>query len=150
MNPKSRRQRLIRQIVEQNRVESQDQVQKLLAREGVVATQATISRDLRDLGVMKGPRGYMLPQIEPETAKPTSEELRRALQSFLVSARPAQNLIVLKTGAGQAGALANELDHSETDGIVGTVAGDDTIFVATGSARAAKRMLSKLLSLAGH
>jgi transcriptional regulator of arginine metabolism len=141
---------MTRQLLEQNRIESQDQLQKMLQREGVVATQATISRDLRDLGVMKGPRGYMLPQGEPEPSKPTSEELRRALQSFLFSARPAQNLIVLKTGAGQAGALANELDHSEIEGVVGTVAGDDTIFIATGSARAAKRLLARLMSLAGR
>ncbi len=149
MNAKARRQRIIRQLLEQHRVESQEQLQKLLSREGTEATQATLSRDLRDLGVLKGPRGYMLPATEPDPPKPTPVALQEALQNFLTSARQGENIVVLKTGPGQAGALASELDRAQLEGLLGTVAGDDTIFLAANSTRSAKRIYSKLSSLAG-
>lgn len=140
---------MIRQVLDQHRVESQEQLQKLLSRESIDATQATLSRDLRDLGVLKGPRGYMLPATEPDPPKPAPAALQEALQNFLTAARQGENIVVLKTGPGQAGALASELDRAQLDGLLGTVAGDDTIFLAANSTRAAKRIYTRLNTLAG-
>lgn len=149
MNGKLKRRRVIRALLEQQRIESQEQLLRLLEQEGVVSTQATLSRDLRDLGVLKGPKGYSLPTGDTEPPKPTPDELRQALNTFLLSGRLAQHLVVLQTGQGQANALANELDAAQLEGVVGTVAGDDTIFVATPSPRAARRLLNRLTTLAG-
>lgn len=148
MNGKIKRQRAVRSILEQHRVESQEQLQKLLARDGVQATQATLSRDLKDLGVLKGPRGYMLPAGEPEPPRPTPAALQEALQTFLTGVKQGENLVVLRTGPGQAGALASELDRAQLEGVLGTVAGDDTIFLAAASTRAAKRLSSRLSAMA--
>ncbi len=142
MPEKRRRLAVLRAIIAGRRVRRQDELQRLLAERGVPTTQATISRDLREIGVLKGPDGYTLP--ETGGTPPRSGALERALAEYLVSARPAGTLVVVRTGPGQASALALALDRAEVPGVVGTVAGDDTIFVATADEAEARRVAEGL------
>jgi transcriptional regulator of arginine metabolism len=142
---KTRRQSRLRTLLEQRHPRSQEQLASMLRREGIEATQATLSRDLRELGVLKGPQGYKLPG-DP-THRPGGRELREAAAAYLLSVRPAGNLVVLRTGPGQASALALEIDRSAFEGAVGTVAGDDTIFIAAQTPRIATRLARELSDL---
>jgi transcriptional regulator of arginine metabolism len=136
---KTRRQSRLRTLLEQRRPRNQEELAAMLRREGIEATQATLSRDLRELGVLKGPEGYTLP---PQAAlrETDGRELREAAEAYLLSAQPAGNLVVARTGPGQASALALVVDRTGMEGVVGTVAGDDTVFIAARSPRHAARI----------
>ncbi len=149
MSIKTRRQSRLRDLLASQHLRSQEEIAAVLSRDGIEATQATLSRDLRELGVLKGPEGYMLPS-PGANREPARRELQRALSSFMVSARRAVNLVVVRTGAGQAPALASEIDRAGLDGAVGTVAGDDTIFVATATATQATRIVKLFQELASR
>lgn len=142
MSAKARRQEVIRRVIADSQVASQEAlVSELLAR-GEDVTQATVSRDLRELGVLKGPEGYRLPGPVSVTAAPReTSELVRAVRDFMLEVEPAGTLVVLRTGAGQASALALRIDRAGWRDIVGTVAGDDTVFVAARSAVEARRVV---------
>lgn len=123
------------------------QTQEDLARElkestGIQATQVTLSRDIRDLGLLKTPQGYR--QVA-ET--PGGPGLETAVSEFLQDARVAQNLIVLRTSPGNANALAVALDKQAWPEVVGTLAGDDTILVVTPDASTAAKLRQKLIGL---
>lgn len=148
MDAKGRRQQLIRRIIESRPVYSQEELGAQLAAQGVPATQATLSRDLRELGMLKGPEGYTLsaaPSQQSFRSDPAA--LRGAAQSHLLSAQRAGSLVVLRTNPGYASALALVLDQTPPDGVVGTVAGDDTVFVATPSPNKAGRLVKLLRGL---
>jgi len=149
MSEKSVRQRRVREILDRERVTNQERLQRLLHAEGFAATQATLSRDLRDLGVLKGPEGYTLPG-PGAPASPHSPELQHALREFLTGSGQAGNLVVLRTGPGRAQVLGDEIDRSRIPHVVGTVAGDDTLFVACPSVAAASQLLRKVRALAGR
>ncbi|XVJ59169.1 MAG: arginine repressor [Tepidisphaera sp.] len=142
MSVKARRQEVIRRVIAGSSVVSQEAlVAELLAR-GEDVTQATVSRDLRELGVLKGPEGYRLPGPSAAQAAPRdTSELARAVRDFLLEAEAAGTIVVLRTGAGQASALALRIDRAGWRDIVGTVAGDDTVFAATRSAAEARRVV---------
>lgn len=152
MSGKARRLSKIREVLARTRVQSQEQLAHALSREGVPATQATLSRDLRELGVLKGPDGYRLadPVLDGAgVATHNLPSLERTVQAFLQWAKPACNIVVLRTGPGQASALALEIDSAAPPGVVGTVAGDDTVLIATPTAAAAQRvarMFTKMVS----
>ncbi len=148
MDAKGRRQQLIRRIVESRPVHSQEDLGSQLASQGVAATQATLSRDLRELGMLKGPEGYTMAAAPPLQAFRTDpSQLRVAAQLHLLSAQRAGSIVVLRTNPGHASALALALDQSPPDGVVGCVAGDDTIFVATPSPNKAGRVVKLLRGL---
>lgn len=139
-----RRQRILR-LLEQERVKSQAELQERLAAAGHDVNQATLSRDLRDLGVVKGKDGYELPQstLSPQTAQ---QSLWHAVHTWLVSAASAQNLVVLRTPAGGASALGLAIDRAALPGVVGTIAGDDTVLAVCadgGRARSLARQLAR-------
>ncbi|CAG0982505.1 Arginine repressor [Phycisphaerales bacterium] len=146
MPGKTRRHSRIRELIASRRVHSQEELGALLASEGLHATQGTLSRDLRELGVLKGPEGYSLPGQTP-VREQAPRELERAIRERLVSARQAGNLVILRTAPGHASALAVEVDRAQPEGAVGTVAGDDTVFVAAPSPAKAARLTRLLLSL---
>lgn len=133
------RQQIIAKLLSSEAIPSQERLRTLLAERGIEATQATISRDLRELGVVKGPGGYVLLGAALEYI-PSDEQsgntivisdiLDRVLDEYVVSAVQAGNIVVLKTPPGHAQVVAVELDRRPPAGIAGTVAGDDTIFVA--------------------
>jgi transcriptional regulator of arginine metabolism len=144
---KSRRHAVIRNIIAAGEIYSQHELATLLAREGSEATQATLSRDLAELGVLKGPDGYQLPGAGI-AALPTEALLARALKRELVSMDVGGTLVVLKTPSGHGNALAIEIDRARLDGALGTIAGDDTVFLAARSEMSARRIAKELRQLA--
>ena len=147
MTLKSKRQSRLRDLLAQSFLRSQEEIAAALRREGIEATQATLSRDLRELGVLKGPEGYMLPAPGGHR-EPARRELQRAVHAYMVAVKRAGNLVVVRTGTGQASPLAVEIDRSGLEGAVGSVAGDDTIFVAATTATQASRLVKVFQDLA--
>jgi transcriptional regulator of arginine metabolism len=148
MAEKPRRQQTILEVVQSRPVASQDQLAAALRQAGIETTQATLSRDLRELGVVKGPSGYMIPG-DTVSRPPSNGELERAVRTYLVRAESAGNLAVLHTGPGRAPLLALEIDRARLKPVLGTVAGDDTIFIAARTPREAGRVLRDLRQMAG-
>lgn len=131
------RQALILELLEQNLVSSQMQLSELLKNKGVEITQGTLSRDLDELGAKKirlgsGQAFYSVGNTE-ETATTTTvgtrEKLRKMMDDLLVSSDHSGNIVVLRTPPGAAAFLASFIDRVGMDEIVGTIAGDDTVFV---------------------
>ncbi|MBI1876588.1 MAG: arginine repressor [Acidobacteria bacterium] len=148
---KARRQAVVLELVGREAIVSQDQLRRRLRARGFVVTQATLSRDIQDLGLLKraADGAYQRPDAsEPAaSAQRTRALLQRALREHLTGLDRVQQLIVLKTGPGHAQLLALAIDHDELPGVVGTIAGDDTILViarSTGAARSAARTLQEL------
>lgn len=140
---RERRRQTIATLIARVPVASQEHLSRLLAKEGIAANQATLSRDLRDMGVLKGPTGYLLPGSGTIHAAPGVEDATDRLASaktFVVWVGAAGNLVVLRTRPGNASPLATELDRLGLPGVLGTVAGDDTVFVAAASSREAMRL----------
>jgi transcriptional regulator of arginine metabolism len=125
---------------------TQEELRRKLARRGIQVTQATVSRDLEELGLVKTRSGYRLPEPAepPASVQPT---LQVVLKEFLREVGQAANLVVLKTYPGNAHSVAVVLDAQDWAEVVGTVAGDDTIFVATPSAREAAQVRKKIRAL---
>jgi transcriptional regulator of arginine metabolism len=148
---RARRIRRIGELVEGGGVQSQEQLRALLLDEGIDATQATISRDLRELGVVKGPTGYAMPaEGGVVTMAPDRDaELEQELAMHLHNARPAASIAVLHTAPGHAQPLGVALDNARPDGVVGVLAGDDTIFLACTSESAASSVVRRLRRSAG-
>jgi len=155
MPTKVHRQRLVERLIAAGGVHSQEQLVDLLAEQGVDATQATISRDLHDLGVMKGPDGYALPAAATTivaTPRRSAQALRQAIEAHLLDATPAGTLTVVRTAPGHAQALAAAIDAGHGEGlpeVIGTIAGDDCIFLATPSTEAAHEVARRLRSISG-
>lgn len=144
---KSRRHAAIRTLIAAGEIRSQHELAGLLARDGIEATQATLSRDLAELGVLKGPDGYRLPGDLPAVLPPEAA-LGRALKRELISVDVGGTLVVLKTPIGHGNALAIELDRARLNGALGTIAGDDTVFLAARSELSARRIAKELRTLA--
>jgi len=139
------RRREIVALLRRERVGSQEVLANKLAARGHAATQSSISRDLRDLGVAKVAGRYVLPgELGAESVDALSE-----LAHFLVDVRTAgPNLAVVLTTTGAAQTVAIGIDHAAWPELVGTVAGDDTIFVATRNARDQRRVVERLRAVA--
>ena len=152
MAVKHRRREIILGLLREHRVENQESLQTMLERHGVQVAQATLSRDLRDLGVLKGPLGYTLP-VPGSASNGTHDRLGRdledALRSSLLSAEVGGNLVVLKTGPGRASLVALEIDRHPPAGVLGTVAGDDTVLIATKAPSAAHSISRRFRKLIG-
>ena len=129
---KSQRQRMIADWLREQRVGSQEEVVARLALAGIAATQATVSRDLDELGAIKLRRDGSIRYVMPDQATPghAAAKLDRLLAEWVDAIVPAGNLLVLKTPPGSANLVANALDGAGIEDIAGTIAGDDTIFVA--------------------
>lgn len=140
--PDARRQRILA-LLERAPVRNQAELQELLAEAGFDVNQATLSRDLRALGVRKGGDGYELPAapLSPDTAH---QSLWHAVHTWLLSATAAQNQVVLRTPAGGAQALALALDRAGMPGVLGTIAGDDTVLVICTDAAKARALQKRL------
>ena len=135
------RQGQILKVITREPISSQDELRRRLAQMKVRVTQATLSRDLRELKLVKTTGGYKpLGAIAEETA--ALPPLARALREFLLDLRPAQNLLVLKTPPGGAQPLAAAVDAEHLKEVTGTIAGDDTVLVITLS-RAARATVQK-------
>lgn len=143
---KSRRQREILSLIESQAFRTHGRLAEALAARGIAASQGTLSRDLRQLGVVKTAAGYAAPaQAQGEDA--ARAVLQQLVGQFLVRIETAQNLVILRTEPGGANALAQGLDDANLPEIIGTLAGDDTIFVATADSGAARRVRALLEEL---
>jgi transcriptional regulator of arginine metabolism len=140
---KSRRRQSILRLIRSYSIKNQAELQELLEEDGVAVNQATLSRDLRDLGVVKGPHGYALPSGAP-AATATGNGLGQAMRQWLVEAIPAQNQVLLKTPMGGANPLALAIDGAEIGDVLGTIAGDDTVLVICANQARAKALCRKL------
>src|SRR6478736_3127091 len=142
---KSRRQGTILELIESEPLHSQEQLRRRLLKAGFEATQATISRDIKELGLVKraGDGAYQrlgADAISPETALTA---LERASAEFLRRIDRVQQLVVIRTGVGQAQPLALALDRAQLPEVVGTIAGDDTILVVARGARGAAALVRR-------
>ena len=129
---KNQRQRMIGDWLRGHRVGSQEEVVARLALAGVTATQGTVSRDFDELGAVKVRREGSIRYVMPDQVDPgfAAEKLDRLLSEWVDVIIPAGNLLVLKTPPGSANLVANALDAADVPDIAGTIAGDDTIFLA--------------------
>jgi transcriptional regulator of arginine metabolism len=139
------RRRAIMEIVRQHSVHSQEELLSLMGKRGFRVTQPTLSRDVRELGLAKTPSGYVAPDdlgvpapIPIFASRDRREErLHQLLREFVLSAEAAGHLVVIKTPAASAQPVASALDGTALDDVLGTIGGDDTIFVAFKTADAA-------------
>jgi len=140
-----REQRLNRivELLAANLVTSQDQIRSLLLADGIDATQATVSRDLRELGVIKDERGYKLSK-GPRDVRKSSKELASTLRGQLTSAERAGSLVILKTHPGMGQTVAVAIDQSGLPACIGTMASHDTVFVATPSPSLARQLTNQI------
>ncbi len=150
---KTQRQHRVIQILEQNAVASQGQLVQLLADAGLDATQATVSRDLEEIGAVKvraagGESIYAVPELPKDRVAP-EEHLRRVLGDWVVEVAASANLVVVRTPPGSAHVVASALDRASLPEIVGTVAGDDTIMVVASERVGGAKLARRLSSLAG-
>jgi transcriptional regulator of arginine metabolism len=134
-------------LLRRETVRTQAALRRKLAQRGIRVTQATVSRDMEELGIIKTREGYRLPgpkagQEAPPALQPT---LVVILKEFLRDARHAASLVIIKTNPGTAHTVAAALDASGWKEVIGTVAGDDTVFLATGSVRDAARVQKRIL-----
>jgi transcriptional regulator of arginine metabolism len=143
---KSRRQAIILEVVDREALHSQEELRRRLRQRGFDATQATISRDIADLGLVKraGDGAYQRPGLEATSPEMATAALERAASSFLRRVERVQQLIVLRTGRGQAQALAEALDRAQLHEAVGTIAGDDTILIIGRDSRRAAALVKRL------
>jgi transcriptional regulator of arginine metabolism len=138
------RQKAILQLLDQGPVASQEELRKLLHRRGLDAGQATLSRDIRELGLVKSAEGYSLPGREGVVAETDLPSVSRMVREFVTSVRAAQNLLVTKTSIGSAQPVAAALDEENWPEAIGTIAGDDTILIVCQDKRAAGRLAGRI------
>jgi transcriptional regulator of arginine metabolism len=150
---KAQRQHLVAGMLARHDVTSQEQLVSLLAAEGVSATQATVSRDLLDLGAIKvrrseGEAVYAIPEL-PSDQRAPDDHLRRVVGDWVVEVGSSQNLVVLRTPPGSAHVVGSALDRADLPEILGTVAGDDTLIIVAreGAGAAATARLRDLAGL---
>ena len=153
MSVKQQRQQAIARLIGLRQVANQPQLLDLLSGEGISATQATVSRDLEELGAIKvrvpgGQAVYALPDLETDRFAPF-DQLRRVLGEWVGEVAASGNLVVLRTPPGCAHVVASALDRSGLDGLLGTVAGDDTLLCVATPATSGDALADRLRQLAG-
>jgi transcriptional regulator of arginine metabolism len=150
---KARRQSLILDVVQREPVRSQEQLRLRMRSAGVDVTQATLSRDIRELGLVKGgvDGAYQPPFTAATRVSPGSDTLlHRLLAVQLLRVQRVQQLVLLRTQLGHAQSLCAALDGARMPEVIGTLAGEDTILVITADARRAKALVKRLEHLAGE
>jgi transcriptional regulator of arginine metabolism len=152
MTTKVQRQQAIGRIIARRGVGNQAQLVELLGEEGIRATQATVSRDLDDLGAIKvrvpgGNTVYAVPEFAPERLAPI-DQLRRVMGEWVADVTHSGNLVIVRTPPGCAHVVASALDRSGLDGLLGTVAGDDTLLCVADETTSGSKLSKRLAALA--
>ena len=150
---KAQRQHRIGQLLAKHQIANQTELVELLGAEGVVATQATVSHDLENLGAVKvrvpgGETVYAIPEYEPDRLAP-EDHLRRMLAEWVVEVSHSGPIVVLRTPPGCAHVVASALDRSGLPGLLGTVAGDDTLLCVAEEKVSGPRLARRLKEMAG-
>ncbi len=151
-----RRRDVILRLVDAEPIHSQDELMALLRTRGFKVTQPTLSRDLRELGLVKAPTGYVAPgsmAMAPVAAftprESRLERVNRLVRESFLAADAAGNLVVIKTPVAAAQPLASEIDGADLDEVLGTIGGDDTIFVTLATPSAATELARHIQHAAG-
>jgi len=131
-------------------VASQDELRRQLIHLGLRVTQATLSRDLRELHLVKTTEGYQPLASAAVRESPVVSRLARAINSFLLDIRPAQNMLILKTPPGGAQPLAAAVDSERWKEVAGTLAGDDTVLIITPSMKARASVQKRIEEMVGE
>ncbi len=139
---KNFRQGQIGQIIREKSIYTQEELARELHARGIPATQVTLSRDIRDLGLVKTAEGYR--KLPAEVTGPRIEDV---VNEFLLDIRVAENLVVLRTSPANASSLAVAIDAEELEEVVGTIAGDDTVLVITPNAEVAEKFRQRLIGI---
>jgi transcriptional regulator of arginine metabolism len=150
---KPQRQHRILRILEEQPISSQTQLVQLLESEGVVATQATVSRDLEELGAVKvripgGTMAYAIPEHGRDRGN-ADDHLRRLMGDFVVDVAHSGNIVVLRTPPGSAHVVASAIDRASMPDVLGTVAGDDTLLVVCQESIEGATLAGRFAQLAG-
>jgi len=138
------RHNVIRDLVASASVASQDELRRKLVRRGFDVTQATLSRDIHEMRIYKGPNGYSLPNGASEDGYNDLPSIHEVLSSFALKVKQAQNQLVLVTTAGSAQPVALGIDHEDWDEVVGTIAGDDTVLIICPDHKRASQLRARL------
>jgi transcriptional regulator of arginine metabolism len=143
MSNKRLRQKAILELLDNGPIASQEDLQHALKKRGFDVGQATLSRDIREIGLVKTGEGYVVPQSEtaPDPALPP---VSRLVREFVLGVQPAQNLLVIKTAVGSAQPVAAALDGEDWPEALGSIAGDDTILIVCPENRAASRLAARI------
>jgi transcriptional regulator of arginine metabolism len=134
------RQKVILEVLDRGSVSSQEDLQRALGKRGLKVGQATLSRDIHELGLVKTGSGYML----PGEAEPPLPPVSRLVREFVLEVKAAQNLLVIKTTVGSAQPVAAALDGQDWEEAIGTIAGDDTILMVCSDNRGAKVLAARI------
>ena len=145
---KQQRHTTIRDLLQQAAIANQDVLRRRLAERGFHVTQATLSRDIHEMRLSKGPLGYTLPKNgnQEEESLPS---IRDVLRSFGLEVRPAANLLVIVTTTGGAQPVAAGIDYEDWPEVVGTIAGDDTVLVICPDSRQAQALQTRVEEFIG-
>lgn len=150
---RARRQKALAELIRAGAVASQEEVTERLAALGFAVTQATVSRDLEQLGAVKVKRGGVLSYALPDQMAESdwsAERLERILREWVLSVEAAGTMLVLRTPPASAHLVASAIDHARPAEIAGTVAGDDTLFIAVRDGFAAEEVAARFRALAGQ
>ena len=140
---KQQRHLAIRDLLLKSSLSSQDELRTKLAEKGFHVTQATLSRDIRELRLSKGPSGYSL-SSDDQDDEGSLPGIQEVLRSFGLEARQAQNLLVLMTATGSAQPVAAGIDYEDWPEVVGTIAGDDTVLVICANEQKAQILKTRI------
>ena len=144
---KTFRQGQILNLIHGRPIHTQEELASGLKKLGIEVTQVTLSRDIHELGLVKTPQGYLEPQRAEHLARAELSTLKWLLEEFVRDVRTAGQLLVIKTAPGNAQPVAVALDREEWPEIIGTLAGDDTVFAAAPDSKRANKAKEKLLAL---
>jgi len=150
---KARRQSVILDVIHRAPVRSQEQLRRSLRAAGFDVTQATLSRDIRELGLVKGGAdgAYQPPgRAAAPNGKTTEAMLQRAIGEYLLRVDRVQQLVLLRTGLGRAQALCVSIDDAHLPEVIGTVAGEDTVLIVAPDARRAKMLVKRFERISGE
>nr|WP_223295501.1 ArgR family transcriptional regulator [Granulicella mallensis] len=143
---KAMRQNAIREVLNERGVMNQDMLRRKLAGRGIHVAQATLSRDIRELKLLKGASGYELPKANRQEEDDTHPKIEGVIQNFAIRVRRAGNLLIVLTRTGGAQPVAASVDREEWEIVVGTVAGDDTVLIVCHDGERAAELQMRLES----
>ena len=146
---KNSRQEMIIKLIRENNIATQDELTELVKKNGFDATQATCSRDIKELGIIKItlPNNTSVYHVLERTGDIAPGRLLSVFTNSIVSVQSAMNILVIKTLPGMAQAAASALDSIHLDDCIGTIAGDDTVFVASTGSKEAKALVTTIRGL---
>jgi len=139
------RHRAILELIRAGEITSQEELMRGLKARDIAVSQSTLSRDIQELRLAKSAGVYTV--VDSEPAKPSDESLRRIIREFLVDIAVAQNIVVVKTGSGNASTVSQALDEAGWPESIGRIAGENTVFIAVRSPREGRKLERRLREL---